>query len=192
LRSAAASGHRRSRSRGAAGGEIHRHRHRQRFPRDGQGPRGRGRDRNVEFRHADLYSLAGSLATFDHVFVCFVLEHLSKPAKALRVMRSMLKPGGSITVIEGDHGSAFFAPDSHAARAVIDCLVELQRRAGGDAMIGRRLFPLLTAAGYASVSVRPLFVYADQSRPDLVDAFTVRTFTAMVEGVRDAAVAAGL
>jgi SAM-dependent methyltransferase len=147
---------------------------------------------NVEFRHADLYSLAGDTATFDHVFVCFVLEHLDDPADALRLVRGLLKPAGSITVIEGDHGSAFFAPDSADARATIESLVELQRRAGGDAMIGRRLYPLLTAAGYASVSVSPLFVYADQSRPDLADAFTLRTFTAMIEGVREATVAAGL
>lgn len=147
---------------------------------------------NVEFRHADVYSLAEQTATFDHIFVCFVLEHLDNPAEALQLMRGLLRPGGTITVIEGDHGSAFFAPDSVAARAAIDCLVELQRRAGGDAMIGRRLYPLLTSAGYASVLVRPLFVYADQGRRDLVDAFTIRTFTAMIEGVRDAAVAAGL
>lgn len=147
---------------------------------------------NVEFRHADIYSLAGDSAVFDHAFVCFVLEHLDDPTAALQVMRGLLKPGGSITVIEGDHGSAFFAPDSAAARAAIDCLVELQRRARGDGLIGRRLYPLLTGAGYASVSVRPLFVYVDESRPDLVDAFTLRTFTAMIEGVRQTAVTAGL
>jgi SAM-dependent methyltransferase len=147
---------------------------------------------NVEFRHADLYSLATETAPFDHVFVCFVLEHLDNPAEALRLMRGLVKPGGTITVIEGDHGSAFFAPDSAAARAAIDSLVELQRRAGGDGLIGRRLYPLLTDAGYASASVRPLFVYADQSRPDLVEAFTLRTFTAMIEGIRGPALAAGL
>jgi SAM-dependent methyltransferase len=147
---------------------------------------------NVEFRRADIYALAEDSATFDHVFVCFVLEHLDDPSWALQLMRDLLKPGGTITVIEGDHGSAFFAPDSAAARAAIECLVELQRRARGDALVGRRLYPLLTEAGYASVSVRPLFVYADETRPDLVDAFTVRTFTAMIAGIRDAAIAAGL
>ena len=35
-------------------------------------------------------------------------------------------------------------------------------------------------------------VYADGSRPDVADRFTRRTFTAMIEGVRDAAVAAGI
>ena len=147
---------------------------------------------NVEFRHADIYSLAEDSATFDHVFVCFILEHLDNPALALQLMRGLLKPGGTITVIEGDHGSAFFAPDSAPARAAIQSLVELQGRASGDALLGRRLYPLLTEAGYASVSVRPLFVYADGSRPDLVDAFTLRTFTAMIAGAREAAVTAGL
>jgi len=35
-------------------------------------------------------------------------------------------------------------------------------------------------------------VYVDSGRPELVDGFTRRTFTAMIEGVRDDAIAAGL
>jgi hypothetical protein len=35
-------------------------------------------------------------------------------------------------------------------------------------------------------------VYVDASRPALVDGFTRLTFTAMVEGVRDAALAQGM
>jgi hypothetical protein len=35
-------------------------------------------------------------------------------------------------------------------------------------------------------------VYVDSSRPDLVDGFTRKTFTAMIEGVREDAIAAGL
>ena len=35
-------------------------------------------------------------------------------------------------------------------------------------------------------------VYVDASRPHLVDGFTKRTFTAMVEGVGDQAIASGL
>lgn len=51
-------------------------------------------------------------ASFDHVFVCFLLEHLPRPVEALTRLRSTLKPGGTITVIEGDHGSTYFHPDS--------------------------------------------------------------------------------
>jgi hypothetical protein len=35
-------------------------------------------------------------------------------------------------------------------------------------------------------------VYVDSSRPELVEGFTRRTFTAMIEGVREFAIAGGL
>jgi hypothetical protein len=40
--------------------------------------------------------------------------------------------------------------------------------------------------------VRPRTVYADPTRPSLVDGFTRNTFIAMIESVRDDALAAGL
>jgi SAM-dependent methyltransferase len=147
---------------------------------------------NVQLRQADLFDLPFAPGSFDHVFVCFVLEHLARPEAALAKLKAALKPGGSITVIEGDHGSAYFHPDSDAAREAIGCLVELQRRSGGDAMIGRRLYPLIAAAGFEGVRVSPRMVYADASRPQLVEGFTRKTFTAMVEGVRAPAIAAGI
>lgn len=147
---------------------------------------------NVEFQAADLFHLPFELASFDHLFVCFVLEHLAQPFEALQVLKRVLKPGGTITVIEGDHGSAYFYPDSDAAHRAIGCQVELQRRGGGNAMIGRELYPLLCRAGFRDVRVSPRMVYADPSRPGMVDGFTKKTFTAMIEGVRASAVRAGL
>jgi SAM-dependent methyltransferase len=147
---------------------------------------------NVAFAQADLFDLPFAPGHFDHLFVCFVLEHLPHPSRALEALMRVLAPGGSLTVIEGDHGSAYFHPDSESARRAIQCLVDLQRRAGGDALIGRRLYPLVVGAGYRDVSVSPRMVYADAGRPTLVDGFTRRTFTAMVEGVGEQAVAEGL
>jgi hypothetical protein len=104
----------------------------------------------------------------------------------------VLRPGGTITVIEGDHGSTCFHPDSAAAHAAIRCLVELQRGAGGNALIGRQIYPLMVEAGFDAVRVSPRMVYVDSSRPELVDGFTRKTFTAMIEGIRGPALAAGL
>jgi SAM-dependent methyltransferase len=147
---------------------------------------------NVTFRQADIFDLPFAPASFDHVFVCFVLEHLAQPVEALIALKRLLRPGGTITVIEGDHGSAYFHPDSAAAHDAIGTQIELQARAGGDALIGRQVFPLLTAAGFGDVRVSPRMVYVDASRPALVDGFTRKTFTAMIEGVRESALAAGL
>ena len=147
---------------------------------------------NVRFVQADIFRLPFQPSGFDHVFVCFVLEHLSDPAGALEALMTVLKPGGSLTVIEGDHGSAYFHPTSEQARRAIQCLIDLQQQAGGDSLIGRRLYPLLVRAGYRDVHVTPLVAYADGSRPDLADAITLKTFTAMVEGVEGQAVGQGL
>jgi len=147
---------------------------------------------NVTFGRASIFDLPFGPACFDHVFVCFVLEHLPDPAGTLEALRRVLKPGGSITVIEGDHGSAYFHPDSVHARRAIQCLVDLQRQAGGDSLIGRQLYPLLVQAGYRDVTVSPRMVYADATRPALVDGFTRKTFTAMVDGVGEQAVGQGL
>jgi SAM-dependent methyltransferase len=147
---------------------------------------------NVSLQQADLFDLPFGPASFDHVFVCFVLEHLSNPARALACLRTLIKPGGTLTVIEGDHGSTFFHPDSAAAREVIRCQVQIQADAGNDACIGRRLYPLLLEAGFPSPVVSPRMVYVDGSRPFLIDGFTRKTFTAMIRGVRDQAIANAL
>lgn len=147
---------------------------------------------NVAFARADIFNLPFAPGSFDHVFVCFVLEHLSDAVGALIRLRAALKSGGTVTVIEGDHGSTYFHPDSRAARRVVRCLVEIQAGMGGDAEIGRRLYPVLNEAGFRDVRVSPRMIYVDAGRPGLVEGFTRNTFIAMVEGVRDKALSLGL
>jgi SAM-dependent methyltransferase len=147
---------------------------------------------NVTFQQADIFDLPFAPASFDHVLVCFVLEHLPDPLAALSRLNAVVKPGGSMTVIEGDHGSTYFHPRDDDATRAVQCLVDVQAALGGDALIGRRLYPLLRDAGLTDVRVSPRMVYVDASRPHLVDGFTRKTFNAMVEGVREQSIARGL
>jgi hypothetical protein len=78
--------------------------------------------------------------------------------------------------------------DAHKA---IDCLVQLQREMGGNALIGRELRHLMTDAGFMEIAVSPRIVYADRSRPEYVEGVK-NIFIAMVEGVRDQAIARGM
>jgi len=123
--------------------------------------------------------------SFDHVFVCFVLEHLADPEGALRALGRLLRPGGTITVIEGDHGSCYYHPATPAASSAWRALVSAQQAIGGDPLIGRRLYPLIAGAGFAGVTVSLRQVYADESCPELQDGFVQRTIVPMVEGVRE-------
>jgi hypothetical protein len=99
----------------------------------------------------------------------------------------VLKRGGTITVIEGDHGSTYFHPESQLASRTIQCLVDIQAKMGGNSLIGRQLYPLLKNAGFKNTRVSPRMVYVDSSKPGLVEGFTRNTFIAMVEGVRQQA-----
>ncbi|HEV3246235.1 MAG TPA: methyltransferase domain-containing protein [Beijerinckiaceae bacterium] len=147
---------------------------------------------NVRFEQADVFDLPFAPESFDHIFICFLLEHLPSPVAALTMLIRLLKTGGSVTVIEGDHGSTYFHPDSEAAHEAIRCQVELQRLGSGNAQIGRQLYPLMVEAGLEKVRVSPRMVYVDGSRPELIDGFTKKTFIAMIEGVREPAIKAGL
>lgn len=146
---------------------------------------------NVTFRQADICNLPFPAGAFDHVFVCFTLEHIPDPLRALCSLKRVLRPGGTLTVIEGDHGTAVFYPDTPAARQVIDCLVRLQRKAGGNALIGRELELLLADAGFGDIRISPLQTYASAGIPGSLEAVK-SIFIAMIEGVRKQVIAAGL
>ncbi len=147
---------------------------------------------NVIFEQADIFNLPFDEESLDHIFVCFVLEHLNEPLKALLNLKKILKTGGSITVIEGDHGSFYSHPESREAMLAVRCLIEIQARIGGNSLIGRQVYPILFSAGFKEIHVSPRMVYVDSSRPELVEGFSKKTFTAMVEGVREQALEMGL
>jgi SAM-dependent methyltransferase len=142
---------------------------------------------NVQFQRADIMDLPFEDESFDHVFICFVLEHLPDPVGALESLRRILKKGGSITVIEGDHGSCYFYPESEEAVEAWQCLIEVQKYLKCNPNMGRELYPLLTDSGFRNVDVDPRVVYVDSGKPELVDGFIKKTIIAMVEGVKEQA-----
>jgi ubiquinone/menaquinone biosynthesis C-methylase UbiE len=143
---------------------------------------------NVEFQTGNIFELKFQEESFDHIFVCFVLEHLPNPKDALAALKRILKKGGTMTLIEGDHGSTYFYPYSHYAQTAINAQVKLQSENGGNALIGRQLYPLLESSGFKKCTISPRMVYVDSSKPDLVEGFTKNTFTAMIEGIKEKAI----
>ena len=46
---------------------------------------------NVHFQLANIFDLSFEPESFDHIFVCFVLEHLPNPVEALSVLKKFIK-----------------------------------------------------------------------------------------------------
>ncbi len=147
---------------------------------------------NVIFKRADIFNLPFEDETFDHVFICFVLEHLQDPLKAINCLKRVLKKGGTVTAIEGDHGSWYCYPETREAKKTVQCLIDIQAHLKGNSLIGRQLYPLFLQSGLKDISVSPRMVYVDSSRPKLVDGFSKKTFIAMVEAVKDQALSMNL
>ncbi len=139
---------------------------------------------NVSFHQASILGMPFPDECFDHVFICFVLEHLDDPSQALSEIKRVLKPGGSITLIEGDHGSCFWHPETKASLKVWDAMIKAQIILGHDPLIGRRVFPLLKQAGFSVKEVSPRWVYTDSSKPDLMDGVVNRIIVPMVESAK--------
>ena len=92
----------------------------------------------------------------------------------------------------GRSRSAYFHPDSAAAHDGDPVPGDAAARAGGNALIGRRLYPLLSEAGLRGGARLAADGVRGREPPHLVDGFTRKTFMAMIEGVREPAIAAGL
>lgn len=136
---------------------------------------------NVTFRRADIMNLPFPDESFDHVFICFVLEHLDQPVKALHQLKKVLKTNGTLTVIEGDHGSCFWHPHTAQSQAAWNGLIVAQQANGHDPNIGRRLTPLLTDAGFQIESCRPAWLYADRLNKPLRDGMVDHIIVPMVQ-----------
>lgn len=69
---------------------------------------------NVTFEAGNIFDLPYEPGSFDHIFLCFVLEHLAEPRRALKRLRPLLREGGTITVIEGTTARRTFTPTAPA------------------------------------------------------------------------------
>lgn len=135
---------------------------------------------NVTFQQANIHRLGFDDESFDHIFVCFVLEHLDDPVGALTELKRVLKPGGTITCIEGDHGSCFWHPETPESIAAWNGLIIAQRTQGHNPNIGRTLTPLLIEAGFEVQSCKPAWLYADKLKPELRDGMVDHIIVPMV------------
>ncbi|HEX7015852.1 MAG TPA: methyltransferase domain-containing protein, partial [Cyclobacteriaceae bacterium] len=69
---------------------------------------------NLELLHADLFEFR-SEANFDLIVAARVLQWLSNPTDALRKMKTLLKPGGIVSVLDYDHTALVWEPQPPAS-----------------------------------------------------------------------------
>lgn len=108
---------------------------------------------NASFVHASATGTGLPRGSFDLVYCRFLLIHLADPEACLREMRALLKHGGVLVCEDGDLTSAGSEPPS-ALDIFADLFGRLGPTRGLDYTLGRRLYHMVGAAGFDSVSIR--------------------------------------
>ena len=114
-------------------------------------------------KHPGLSLHVGSLVDntlpadhFDFAYARFVFQHLATPARDLRALLRLLKPGGRAVLADADDGLTLFHPEPPELATIMHTLEARQARAGGDRRIGRKLPQLLDDAGFTDVGFEVL------------------------------------
>jgi 2-polyprenyl-3-methyl-5-hydroxy-6-metoxy-1,4-benzoquinol methylase len=116
--------------------------------------------RNIEFQVADAYSPRLPEGSFDLVYCRLVLTHLTRPAAALAVMRSLARPGGLVVCEEIDIGCWLCDPPAESLTrffALNDALGKLRDE---DYCLGASLHRLFCEVGFARPEVGANFALA--------------------------------
>lgn len=108
---------------------------------------------NIEFAAADLASLPFASATFDVIVCRYVFQHLSDAARARAIKEffRVLKPGGTLLLIDTDGFLVNLFPASELVMAVLE---KLRSGAVIDAFAGRKLAPLAARGGFTDPDTR--------------------------------------
>jgi ArsR family transcriptional regulator len=116
--------------------------------------------KNVELRHGALESLPIDSSSLDAATLMLVLHHLPSPALALNEAARVLKPGGTLLIVD-------MAPHEH----------EEYRQQMGHVWLGfadEQMRKLLEGAGFGGIKTWPLPTSTDVKGPGLFAAVAMR------------------
>jgi ubiquinone/menaquinone biosynthesis C-methylase UbiE len=120
--------------------------------------------KNLTYIHGDVCKLNFDDNSFDKVYGRYILEHLNTPIDCLKEVYRTLKPGGKVFFQENTISLMRLYPECPSFDLVWEKFIVLQKKLGGDAEIGQKLFYLLKSVGFRKVtpSYQPEIHYSEK------------------------------
>lgn len=113
----------------------------------------------------DATHLAFEPESFDSAFLCWILEHLDSPARALSEVRRVLTPGAPVVCNEVLNATFFIDPYSPDTLRYWMSFNDHQLSLGGDPFVGAKLGNLLQSVGFRDVSTEVRSFHLDNRAP---------------------------
>ncbi len=99
---------------------------------------------------------------FDCAYARFLFQHVSDPMGAAKEIWRVLKPGGKLIIHDiDDEIFGLFEPLIPEFAIVLEKFGQAQAARGGNRRIGRRLSPMLKAAGFCNIDVEVLASHSE-------------------------------
>jgi len=120
--------------------------------------------KNLKFEVADVHELPYRDNSFDVVYMQALLVHIRDPAGAIREAHRVLKDNGLILLKEPVMDRIIISPEEPLLQEANELIQKVIIRNGGEPSIGRKLWPLLSGAGF-----RDIQMYSRWEQPDTPD-----------------------
>ncbi len=103
--------------------------------------------------------------SFDAAFLCWILEHVSSPARVLAEVRRMLAPGAPIVCNEVLNATFFVEPYSPETLRYWMAFNDHQWSMGGDPFVGAKLGNLMQSVGFRDIVTDVKTFHLDNRAP---------------------------
>jgi ubiquinone/menaquinone biosynthesis C-methylase UbiE len=113
----------------------------------------------------DAASLSFEREQFDCGFLCWILEHVSDPARILSELRRVLISGSPVVVNEVLNATFFIDPYSPCTLKYLMAFNDHQLDLGGDPFVGAKLGNLLQQVGFHDIETSVKTFHLDNRRP---------------------------
>jgi SAM-dependent methyltransferase len=118
-----------------------------------------------ELQQAPAETLPFPPDAFDGAFLCWILEHVDEPARALAEVRRVLRAGSPVVVTEVMNATFFLDPYSPNTLRYWRAFNDTQLELGGDPFVGAKLGNLLLGNGFTDIHTEVKTFHLDNRRP---------------------------
>ena len=108
---------------------------------------------NLSFSQGNVYELDIEDDSYDFVYARFLFQHLEHSDKALAEIHRVVKPGGTVAIVDVDDDWLTLYPEPKYFRRFVRRAARNQQSYGGDRFVGRKLGYKLSQAGFEDINV---------------------------------------
>lgn len=109
--------------------------------------------KNLTFQVADIHELPYADNSFDVVYMQALIVHIRNPIGAIREVHRVLRDKGLILLREPVVDRLIISPENPLLQEFNELIQRAMSSYGGDPSIGRKLWPLLSGAGFRDIQI---------------------------------------